>query len=117
MEKIAVKVSCLQKGTAGLAVTAVLAEVSPSYRRSTQTIESKKRSPAPPKSSQPTKTIRAGDEISASDLAFVSVPNSTVADGAITKKDIDDSSKTPRRSRRNPVHHQGLPAHQRIDCR
>ena len=42
-----------------------------------------------------TKTIHAGDEISASDLAFVSVPNSTVADGAITKKDIDnrDSDK------------------------
>lgn len=61
MEKIAVKVSRLQKVTAGLAVIAIL----------------------------------AGDEISASDLAFVSVPNSTVADGAITKKDIDDSSKTP----------------------
>lgn len=95
MEKIAVKVSRLQKVTAGLAVIAVLAggvavvsEIDANYRieeafsGTTEVVAA-------------TKTIRAGDEISASDLAFVSVPNSTVADGAITKKDIDDSSKTP----------------------
>ena len=79
MEKIAVKVSRLQKVTAGLAVIAVLEEA---FSGTTEVVAT-------------TKTIRAGDEISASDLAFVSVPNSTVADGAITKKDIDDSSKTP----------------------
>lgn len=95
MEKIAVKVSRLQKVTAGLAVIAVLAggvavvsEIDANNRievalsGTTEVVAA-------------TKTIRAGDEISASDLAFVSVPNSTVADGAITKKDIDDSSKTP----------------------
>lgn len=95
MEKIAVKVSRLQKVTAGLAVIAVIAggvavvsEIDANYRiaeafsGTTEVVAA-------------TKTIRAGDEISATDLAFVSVPNSTVADGAITKKDIDDSSKTP----------------------
>ena len=95
MEKIAVKVSRLQKVTAGLAVIAVLAggvavvseidannRIAEAFSGTTEVVAA-------------TKTIRAGDEISASDLAFVSVPNSTVADGAITKKDIDDSSKTP----------------------
>lgn len=95
MEKIAVKVSRLQKVTAGLAVIAVLAggvavvseidannRIEEAFSGTTEVVAA-------------TKTIRAGDEISASDLAFVSVPNSTVADGAITKKDIDDSSKTP----------------------
>lgn len=95
MEKIAVKVSRLQKVTAGLAVIAVLAggvavvseidannRITEAFSGTTEVVAA-------------TKTIRAGDEISASDLAFVSVPNSTVADGAITKKDIDDSSKTP----------------------
>ena len=95
MEKIAVKVSRLQKVTAGLAVIAVLAggvavvseidannRIEEAFSGTTEVVAT-------------TKTIRAGDEISASDLAFVSVPNSTVADGAITKKDIDDSSKTP----------------------
>lgn len=95
MEKIAVKVSSLQKVTAGLAVIAVLAggvavvseidannRIEEAFSGTTEVVAA-------------TKTIRAGDEISASDLAFVSVPNSTVADGAITKKDIDDSSKTP----------------------
>lgn len=94
-EKIAVKVSRLQKVTAGLAVIAVLAggvavvseidannRIEEAFSGTTEVVAA-------------TKTIRAGDEISASDLAFVSVPNSTVADGAITKKDIDDSSKTP----------------------
>lgn len=117
MEKIAVNVSRLQKVTAGLAVIAVIAggvavvseidannRITEAFSGTTEVVAA-------------TKTIRAGDEISASDLAFVSVPNSTVADGAITKKDIDDSSKNSRRSRRNPVHRQGLPAHQRIDCR
>lgn len=95
MEKIAVKVSRLQKVTAGLAVIAVLAggvavvseidannRIAEAFSGTTEIVAA-------------TKTIHAGDEISASDLAFVSVPNSTVADGAITKKDIDDSSKTP----------------------
>ena len=95
MEKIAVKVSRLQKVTAGLAVIAVIAggvavvseidannRIAEAFSGTTEVVAA-------------TKTIRAGDEISASDLAFVSVPNSTVADGAITKKDIDDSSKTP----------------------
>ena len=95
MEKIAVKVSRLQKVTAGLAVIAVLAggvavvseidannRIEEAFSGTTEVVAAMK-------------TIRAGDEISASDLAFVSVPNSTVADGAITKKDIDDSSKTP----------------------
>lgn len=95
MEKIAVKVSRLQKVTAGLAVIAVLAggvavvseidannRIAEAFSGTTEVVAA-------------TKTIRAGEEISASDLAFVSVPNSTVADGAITKKDIDDSSKTP----------------------
>lgn len=95
MEKIAVKVSRLQKVTAGLAVIAVLAggvavvseidannRIEEAFSGTIEVVAA-------------TKTIRAGDEISASDLAFVSVPNSTVADGAITKKDIDDSSKTP----------------------
>lgn len=95
MEKIAVKVSRLQKVTAGLAVIAVLAggvavvseidannRIEEAFSGTTEVVAA-------------TKTIHAGDEISASDLAFVSVPNSTVADGAITKKDIDDSSKTP----------------------
>lgn len=95
MEKIAVKVSRLQKVTAGLAVIAVLAggvavvseidannRIEEAFSGTTEVVAA-------------TKTIRAGNEISASDLAFVSVPNSTVADGAITKKDIDDSSKTP----------------------
>lgn len=95
MEKIAVKVSRLQKVTAGLAVIAVLAggvavvseidannRIEEAFSGTTEVVAA-------------TKTICAGDEISASDLAFVSVPNSTVADGAITKKDIDDSSKTP----------------------
>lgn len=95
MEKIAVKVSRLQKVTAGLAVIAVLAggvavvseidannRIEEAFSGTTEVVAA-------------TKTILAGDEISASDLAFVSVPNSTVADGAITKKDIDDSSKTP----------------------
>lgn len=95
MEKIAVKVSRLQKVTAGLAVIAVLAggvavvseidannRIAEAFSGTTEVVAA-------------TKTIRAGDEIAASDLAFVSVPNSTVADGAITKKDIDDSSKTP----------------------
>lgn len=95
MEKIAVKVSRLQKVTAGLAVIAVLAggvavvseidannRIEEAFSGTTEVVAA-------------TKTIRAGDEISASDLAFISVPNSTVADGAITKKDIDDSSKTP----------------------
>lgn len=95
MEKIAVKVSRLQKVTAGLAVIAVLAggvavvseidannRIEETFSGTTEVVAA-------------TKTIHAGDEISASDLAFVSVPNSTVADGAITKKDIDDSSKTP----------------------
>ena len=95
MEKIAVKVSRLQKVTAGLAVIAVLAggvavvseidannRIAEAFSGTTEVVAA-------------TKTIRAGDEISASDLAFVSVPNSTVADGAITKKEIDDSSKTP----------------------
>lgn len=95
MEKIAVKVSRLQKVTAGLAVIAVLAggvavvseidaniRIEEAFSGTTEVVAA-------------TKTIRVGDEISASDLAFVSVPNSTVADGAITKKDIDDSSKTP----------------------
>lgn len=95
MEKIAVKVSRLQKVTAGLAVIAVLAggvavvseidannRIEEAFSGTTEVVAA-------------TKIIRAGDEISASDLAFVSVPNSTVADGAITKKDIDDSSKTP----------------------
>lgn len=94
-EKIAVKVSRLQKVTAGLAVIAVLAggvavvseidannRIAEAFSGTTEVVAA-------------TKTIHAGDEISASDLAFVSVPNSTVADGAITKKDIDDSSKTP----------------------
>jgi len=95
MEKIAVKVSRLQKVTAGLAVIAVIAggvavvseidannRIAKAFSGTTEVVAA-------------TKTIRAGEEISASDLAFVSVPNSTVADGAITKKDIDDSSKTP----------------------
>lgn len=95
MEKIAVKVSRLQKVTAGLAVIAVIAggvavvseidannRIAEAFSGTTEVVAA-------------TKTISAGDEISASDLAFVSVPNSTVADGAITKKDIDDSSKTP----------------------
>lgn len=95
MEKIAVKVSRLQKVTAGLAVIAVIAggvavvsevdannRIAEAFSGTTEVVAA-------------TKTIRAGEEISASDLAFVSVPNSTVADGAITKKDIDDSSKTP----------------------
>ena len=95
MEKIAVKVSRLQKVTAGLAVIAVIAggvavvseidannRIAEAFSGTTEVVAA-------------TKTIHAGDEISASDLAFVSVPNSTVADGAITKKDIDDSSKTP----------------------
>lgn len=95
MEKIAVKVSRLQKVTAGLAVIAVLAggvavvseidannRIAEAFSGTTEIVAA-------------TKTIHAGDEISASDLAFISVPNSTVADGAITKKDIDDSSKTP----------------------
>ena len=95
MEKIAVKVSRLQKVTAGLAVIAILAggvavvseidannRIAEAFSGTTEIVAA-------------TKTIHAGDEISASDLAFVSVPNSTVADGAITKKDIDDSSKTP----------------------
>lgn len=95
MEKIAVKVSRLQKVTAGLAVIAVLAggvavvseidannRIAEAFSGTTEIVAAMK-------------TIHAGDEISASDLAFVSVPNSTVADGAITKKDIDDSSKTP----------------------
>lgn len=95
MEKIAVKVSRLQKVTAGLAVIAVLAggvavvseidannRIAEAFSGTTEIVAA-------------TKAIHAGDEISASDLAFVSVPNSTVADGAITKKDIDDSSKTP----------------------
>ena len=95
MEKIAVKVSRLQKVTAGLAVIAVLAggvavvseidannRIAEAFSGTTKVVAA-------------TKTIHAGDEISASDLAFVSVPNSTVADGEITKKDIDDSSKTP----------------------
>lgn len=95
MEKIAVKVSRLQKVTAGLAVIAALAggvavvseidannRIEEAFSGTTEVVAA-------------TKTISAGDEISASDLAFVSVPNSTVADGAITKKDIDDSSKTP----------------------
>lgn len=95
MEKIAVKVSRLQKVTAGLAVIAVLAggvavvseidannRIAEAFSGTTEVVAA-------------TKTFHAGDEISASDLAFVSVPNSTVADGAITKKDIDDSSKTP----------------------
>lgn len=95
MEKIAVKVSRLQKVTAGLAVIAVLAggvavvseidannRIAEAFSGTTEVVAA-------------TKTIHGGDEISASDLAFVSVPNSTVADGAITKKDIDDSSKTP----------------------
>lgn len=95
MEKIAVKVSRLQKVTAGLAVIAVLAggvavvseidannRIAEAFSGTTEVVAA-------------TKTIRAGDEIAASDLAFVSVPNSRVADGAITKKDIDDSSKTP----------------------
>ena len=95
MEKIAVKVSRLQEVTAGLAVIAVLAggvavvseidannRIAEAFSGTTEVVAA-------------TKTIHAGDEISASDLAFVSVPNSTVADGAITKKDIDDSSKTP----------------------
>ncbi len=95
MEKIAVKVSRLQKVTAGLAVIAVLAggvavvseidannRIAEAFSGTTEVVAAMK-------------TIHAGDEISASDLAFVSVPNSTVADGAITKKDIDDSSKTP----------------------
>ena len=95
MEKIAVKVSRLQKVTAGLAVIAVIAggvavvseidannRIAEAFSGTTEIVAA-------------TKTIHAGDEISASDLAFVSVPNSTVADGAITKKDIDDSSKTP----------------------
>lgn len=95
MEKIAVKVSRLQKVTAGLAVIAVLAggvavvseidannRIAEAFSGTTEVVAA-------------TKTIRAGDEISASDLAFVSVPNSTVADGAITKKSINDSSKTP----------------------
>lgn len=95
MEKIAVKVSRLQKVTAGLAVIAVLAggvavvseidannRIEEAFSGTTEVVAA-------------TKAIHAGDEISASDLAFVSVPNSTVADGAITKKDIDDSSKTP----------------------
>ena len=95
MEKIAVKVSRLQKVTAGLAVIAVLAggvavvseidaniRIAEAFSGTTEVVAA-------------TKTIHAGDEISASDLAFVSVPNSTVAGGAITKKDIDDSSKTP----------------------
>lgn len=95
MEKIAVKVSRLQKVTAGLAVIAILAggvavvseidannRIAEAFSGTTEVVAA-------------TKTIHAGDEISASDLAFVSVPNSTVADGAITKKDIDDSSKTP----------------------
>ena len=89
------KVSRLQKVTAGLAVIAVIAggvavvseidannRIAEAFSGTTEVVAA-------------TKTIRAGDEISASDLAFVSVPNSTVADGAITKKDIDDSSKTP----------------------
>lgn len=95
MEKIAVKVSRLQRVTAGLAVIAVIAggvavvseidannRIAEALSGTTEVVAA-------------TKTIRAGEEISASDLAFVSVPNSTVADGAITKKDIDDSSKTP----------------------
>lgn len=95
MEKIAVKVSRLQKVTAGLAVIAVIAggvavvseidannRIAEAFSGTTEVVAA-------------TKTIRAGEEISASDLAFVSVPNSTVADGAITKKDIDDASKTP----------------------
>lgn len=95
MEKIAVKVSRLQKVTAGLAVIAVIAggvavvseidannRIAEAFSGTTEVVAA-------------TKTIHAGDEISASDLAFVSVLNSTVADGAITKKDIDDSSKTP----------------------
>lgn len=95
MEKIAVKVSRLQKVTAGLAVIAVLAggvavvseidannRIAEAFSGTTEVVAA-------------TKIIRAGDEISASDLAFVSVPNSTVADGAITKKSINDSSKTP----------------------
>lgn len=95
MEKIAVKVSRLQKVTAGLAVIAVIAggvavvseidannRIAEAFSGTTEVVAA-------------TKTIHAGVEISASDLAFVSVPNSTVADGAITKKDIDDSSKTP----------------------
>lgn len=95
MEKIAVKVSRLQKVTGGLAVIAVIAggvavvseidannRIAEAFSGTTEVVAA-------------TKTIRAGEEISASDLAFVSVPNSTVADGAITKKDIDDSSKTP----------------------
>lgn len=95
MEKIAVKVSRLQKVTAGLAVIAVIAggvavvseidannRIEEAFSGTTEVVAA-------------TKTIHAGVEISASDLAFVSVPNSTVADGAITKKDIDDSSKTP----------------------
>ena len=95
MEKIAVKVSRLQRVTAGLAVIAVIAggvavvseidannRIAEAFSGTTEVVAA-------------TKTIRAGEEISASDLAFVSVPNSTVADGAITKKDIDDSSKTP----------------------
>ena len=95
MEKIAVKVSRLQKVTAGLAVIAILAggvavvseidannRIAEAFSGTTEIVAA-------------TKTIHAGGEIAASDLAFVSVPNSTVADGAITKKDIDDSSKTP----------------------
>lgn len=95
MEKIAVKVSRLQKVTAGLAVIAVLAggvavvseidannRIEEAFSGTTEVVAAMK-------------TISAGDEISASDLAFVSVPNSTVVDGAITKKDIVDSSKTP----------------------
>lgn len=95
MEKIAVKVSRLQKVTAGLAALAVLAggvavvsqvdannRIAEAFSGTTEVVAA-------------TKTIHAGDKISASDLAFVSVPNSTVADGAITKKDINDSSKTP----------------------
>ena len=95
MEKIAVKVSRLQKVTAGLAVIAVIAggvavvseidannRIAEAFSGTTEVVAA-------------TKTIHAGEEISASDLAFISVPNSTVADGAITKKDIDDSSKTP----------------------
>ena len=78
MEKIAVKVSRLQKVTAGLAVIAVLAggvavvseidannRIAEAFSGTTEVVAA-------------TKTIHAGDEISASDLAFVSVPNSTV---------------------------------------
>lgn len=117
MEKIAVKVSRLQKVTAGLAVIAVLAggvavvseidannRIAEAFSGTTEVVAA-------------TKTFHAGDEISAKRPCLRLRPEQHGGGRRNHQEGYRRLLQDSRRSRRNPVHRQGLPAHQCIDCR